>query len=146
MTLKRAKRDLFLLWMSGGILLFIVLIAQSYGGHYEPKTREAWGWLLPLILPTLALIIGVVVADAQTGKNQDADEAAANVGPMVYWLGFGLSLFYLLLVALAILVQPMSQSSPMEVLQLSNLWLGPLQGLTAGVLAVFFRSSKPKAA
>lgn len=51
------------------------------------------------------------------------------------------SVFYLLLVAVTILAQPFLQDvSPIELMHRSNLWLGPLQGLTAGVLAAFFRS------
>ena len=57
------------------------------------------------------------------------------------WLGVGLSVFYLLLVAVTILAQPFLQDvSPIELMHRSNLWLGPLQGLAAGVLAAFFRS------
>jgi hypothetical protein len=44
----------------------------------------------------------------------------------LFWLGAGLSVFYLLLVALSILLQPLlSETSPLTLMQRSNLWLGP---------------------
>jgi hypothetical protein len=51
-----------------------------------------------------------------------------------------MSVFYLRLVAIAVLEQPfLPQLSLLELMQRSNLWLGPSQGLTVGVLAAFFR-------
>jgi hypothetical protein len=59
----------------------------------------------------------------------------------LFWLGAGLSLFYLLLVALSILLQPLlAETSPLTLMQRSNLWLGPLQGLCVAALGFFFHS------
>src|SRR3546814_3400024 len=83
-------------------------------------------------MPTLSLIVGVLVADRRAaGKGQDARQAGKPVDDLFFRLGAGMSVLYLLLVALSVLVQPLlPQATPLELMQRSNLWLGPLQGLT----------------
>ena len=84
-------------------------------------------------MPTLSLIIGVLVLDTTSTGGTDK-----KVELFIYRLAFGLSTFYLVLVALTPLVQPFTGLSPLELMKRSNLWLGPLQGLVAAVLAAFF--------
>jgi hypothetical protein len=128
---------LAIIWLAGGGFLFVILVGQSLTGYYEPRTEDAWGWFLPTVMPTLSLIVGALVADyrkaAVAGQEQQA-------GPL-FWLGAGLSVFYLLLVALSILLQPLlAETSPLTLMQRSNLWLGPLQGLCVAALGFFFHS------
>src|SRR3546814_9658350 len=91
---------------------------------------------------TLSVIVGMLVADRRAaGKGQDARQAGKPVDDLFFRLGAGMSVLYLLLVALSVLVQPLlPQATPLELMQRSNLWLGPLQGLTVATLGVFFRS------
>jgi hypothetical protein len=56
----------------------------------------------------------------------------------LYRLALWLSCAYLLLILLSILVQPFAPLPPLALMQQSNLWLGPLQGLVAGALGAFF--------
>lgn len=140
MTLIKSRWVFAGVWLGGAGLVFSILVVQSLVGRYGTQSQEAWAWYLPTVMPTLSLIIGVLVSDFRA--------ASANAKPLpvsakgLLWLGLGLSVFYLLLVAVTILVQPFLQDvSPIELMHRSNLWLGPLQGLTAGVLAAFFRSS-----
>jgi hypothetical protein len=95
--------------------------------------EEAWAWLLPGILPTLSLIIGVLVMDAL-----GMSVRAATVDGFMFWAAFGLSVFYLVIVALPILLQPFSAIEPLWMLRQSNLWLGPMQGLVGAAPAAFF--------
>ena len=140
MTLIKSRWVFASVWLGGAGLVFSILVVQSLVGRYGTQSQDAWAWYLPTVMPTLSLIIGVLVSDFRA--------ASANAKPLpvstkgLLWLGLGLSVFYLLLVAVTILVQPFLQDvSPIELMHRSNLWLGPLQGLTAGVLAAFFRSS-----
>lgn len=137
MTLDRAKWRIAGIWLGGAGLVFLILVGQSLGGVYEPRTQDAWSWFLPTVMPTLSLMIGVLVADFRRHRPEDAEPRP--VRPGLFWLAAGLSLVYLLLVALSILLQPLlSDTAPLDLMQRSSLWLGPLQGLTAGALAAFF--------
>ena len=79
------------------------------------------------------LPMGVLVLDQMGGgvKTRTADA-------FLYRLALSLSCAYLLLILLSILVQPFAPFPPLELMQQSNLWLGPLQGLVAGALGAFF--------
>jgi hypothetical protein len=136
LSMTAARRRLSVVWFSGAGLLFLVMILQTIFGHYGTDAEEAWGWLLPGILPTLSLIIGVLVMDA-LGKSVKA----ATVDGFMFWTAFGLSVFYLMMVALPILLQPFRAIEPLSMLRQSNLWLGPMQGLVSAALAAFFVKS-----
>ena len=156
MTLTKSKWVFASIWLGGAGLVFLILVVQSLVGRYGSQSEDAWAWYLPTVMPTLSLIIGVLATDFRVAATANAAAAAsataattiatdAKVLPVsargLLWLGVGLSVFYLLLVAVTILAQPFLQGvSPIELMHRSNLWLGPLQGLTAGVLAAFFRS------
>lgn len=152
MTLTKSKWMFASIWLGGAGLVFLILVVQSLVGRYGSQSEDAWAWYLPTVMPTLSLIIGVLASDFRTAATASATTTAATttandakVLPVsargLLWLGMGLSIFYLVLVAVTILAQPFLQDvSPIELMHRSNLWLGPLQGLTAGVLAAFFRS------
>jgi hypothetical protein len=129
----KCKKRLATLWLLSSLLLFFLLILQTIFGHYEDNISEAWGWLLPTVMPTLSLIISVLVMDA-LGKGV----TIKTVDRFLYRISFALSSVYLLLVALAILLQPFTPLSPLRLMNQSNLWLGPLQGLVAASMGVIF--------
>jgi hypothetical protein len=138
MSMRASMWRLAIIWFAGGGFLFVILVGQSLTGYYEPRTEDAWGWFLPTVMPTLSLIVGALVADYRRVADQGV--AKQQAGPL-FWLGAGLSVFYLLLVALSILLQPLlAETSPLTLMQRSNLWLGPLQGLCVAALAFFFHS------
>jgi hypothetical protein len=135
-TLKTAEWRLAVLWLAGAGVLFLVLIVQSVVDYYEPLTEQAWGWFLPTVMPTLALIVGTLVAEAG-----EPESGGRLIDPRLFRLGLALSVAYLLAVAASILAAPLvaARITPVELMQRSNLWLGPLQGLVAGTLGVFYR-------
>jgi hypothetical protein len=138
MTLTKSKWLFAAVWLLGAGIVFVVLVVQSLLGRYDDP-QQAWAWYLPTVMPTLSLIIGVLVSDF--GKATTDSGPLPQSGTPLLWLGVGLSVFYLLLVAMTILAAPfLQQSAPLDLMHTSNLWLGPLQGLTVAVLAAFFRS------
>lgn len=145
-----ARWRLAYFWLAGAGLVFLILVVQSLTGYYEPKTEQAWSWFLPTVMPTLSLIIGVLVADARKRRQALQDDEPAEPTPAhrpLYRLSGALSALYLLMVTVSILVQPLLASlpepiKPLELMTRSNLWLGPLQGLTAAALAYFFTSGE----
>ena len=128
-----AKKRLAFLWIVVGAVLFIILILQSMFGRFGERTQEAWSWFLPTIVPTLSLMIGALVLEARTNGGSQK-----TVDSYFYWLSLWLSIFYLVVVAMTPLLQPFTGTPPFKLMTLSNLWLAPLQGLTAAALGIFF--------
>ncbi|WP_456425770.1 hypothetical protein [Rhodocaloribacter sp.] len=138
LTKTRAQKRLATLWFVAAGLLFSLLLLQTFFGRYGDQTREAWSWFLPTIMPSLSLIAGVVASDA-LGRS----DPKATVDPFAFRVAFLLSAAYLVIVSLTLLLSPFSPIPQLELMALSNLWLGPLQGLVGGVLGFFF-VSRPK--
>lgn len=137
-----ARKRLTIVWFIGGGLLFTFFVVQTILGRYVDEEKEAWGWLFPNFLPTLALILGTIKLDAAAG---DAAERLVSAFP--YRLALGLSLFYLLVISMVIFLNPFAQMSneertPVQLLQVSNIFLGPLQGVVSGAMGWFFVKNK----
>jgi len=128
---KMCRRRLAILWF--GFVLFIVLVLQSVFGRFGDWVEDAWSWFLPSIMPTLSLIVGVLVLDVTSGR-----DAEKKVDSFFFWLAFLLSAVYLVLVATTLFLQPFTGVPLRGLMKLSNLWLGPLQGLVAAALGAFF--------
>ena len=138
LTAVQSRKRLAIVWFCGAGLLLALLVLQSVFGHYQEQTTEAWGWFLPTVMPTLSLITGVLVMDA-LGK----EEEPQTVDPFFYKLSLIFSGIYLALVAFSILIQPFTALSPLKLMNQSNLWLAPLQGLVAAFLGIFFVKKRP---
>ncbi len=128
------QRRLALVWLVGAAVLVLLMIAQSMGNKFGTATSQAWDWVLPTTVPTLSLIVGAFAATARQPLQQ------ATVDAFSYRLSFWLSVFYLLLVAAVPLAQPLTGRSPLELMQLSKLWLGAIQGIVGISLGVYFVS------
>jgi cytochrome c-type biogenesis protein CcmH/NrfF len=109
------------------------MILQTVFGHYQ-KPQEAFNWLLPAVLPTLTLIVGVFIADV-VGTGGDSETEPDS---FTYKLSLGMSIAYLLVVSFTILIEPFSDYDPEGLMKISNLWLSPLQGLVAATVGIFF--------
>ena len=138
MTLSRSKWVLAVIWLVGAGLILLLMVGQSLFNVYGARTEEAWSWYLPTVMPSLSLILGVLVADFRAEKA--APGSRRKSGPLL-GLAVGVSIFYLAMVSLTLLVQPFLTTPPLELMQRSNLWLGPLQGLAAATLGAFFRGN-----
>jgi hypothetical protein len=141
MSPEAARWRLGAVWFAGAGLLFMLLVAQSLLGFYGGRTESVWSWFLPTVMPTLSLVVGVLVAEA---RREEAPRPRT-IGPALFRLAVGLSAVYLLLVAASIVfaaVRGSAQVHPVEIMQRSNLWLGPLQGLVAAAVGVFFHEQR----
>jgi len=130
----RCKRRLATVWFVLSGLIFLLLVVQTVMGRYGDGATDAWGWFLPNVMPTLSLIVAVLVLD-QLDKGAKSPRTADR---FLFRLAISLSAAYLLLILLSILIQPFAPLPPLQLMQQSNLWLGPLQGLVAGALGAFF--------
>jgi hypothetical protein len=110
-------------------------------GTFGDKVQEVWGWALPTIIPTLAMIVTVLGYTAL-----DPSTSTAIVRRSFFRISWWLSLFYLLLILLTILIQPFlsSMNDRLQAMRISNLWLGPIQGLVASSLGVLFVTKRTK--
>jgi hypothetical protein len=127
-----AKKRLAVVWLSGAGLLFLIVFLQTLLGKYGEHTEEAWSWLLPTVMPTASLIVGVLVSEAAGVARRPVI-----VNPFVYKLALGLSSVYLLAVLMTLLAIPLSDFGPTTLMQKANLGLGPFQGLVAATLRLF---------
>jgi len=84
-------------------------------------------------MPTLSLIVGAVAYEAR-------HQQTATVSHLAFRISFWLSVVYLALVLTVFLGQPFSGMTPLGLMQVSNLFLGPIQGLLGLALGVFFVS------
>ena len=132
LSFEKCKKNLALLWFTACGLLFLLLLFQTFADKHGETADEVWNWLLGAVLPTLSLMLGAFVADF--GKGQEDRE----VGIFLYRLTYGLSLFYLLVVASVFLVQPVTGRPAVELLKQASVYLTAFQSLVAAALGVFF--------
>lgn len=146
-SLERARWSLGRLWFIGAGLIAALLIVQSLSGAHEGRVQGVWGWALPNVMPTLSLMIGVF-AGAALQEHVESDSML--VRKPFFRLAYSLSVFHLLAVAGTIMAQPFlgsiegADANPMTLFDMSNLWLGPLQGLVAAVIGALFFSKTSK--
>jgi len=134
----RQKLILTALWWVWGLSLFAILAMISYQPAILGKDADAaWQWFLPNITPTLMLV--GAVAYVRRGERTAAIEAR---GP-IFMITLVVSIFYLVALTAAILSVFFS-TDPLGSMRKSGLWLGPLQGLTASFLGIFFTDSASK--
>ena len=138
MTMIRQKLILTVLWWVWGLSLFALLAMISYQPAILGEDADAaWQWFLPNITPTLMLV--GAVAYIKRGDRSAGVEAG---GPL-FMITLVVSVFYLLALSVAIL-SVFYSADPLAAMRKSGLWLGPLQGLTASFLGIFFTESAPK--
>jgi hypothetical protein len=130
-------------WFTGAAFTFILILLQTLFGKFGGEEKRAWSWYLPTVMPTLSLIIGALVTDRRSEPSADA----RRVDPFLYRLAMSLSATYFLVMLGPVMAQPFTDVTILEVLDLSSLWLGPLQGLVAASLGAFFirREARPGA-
>jgi hypothetical protein len=129
-------------WLSGTGLIVTVLVLQSLLGRFGEKTQDAWSWLLPTVMPTLGLIVTVLGYTAL-----DPLFSKSVVRRSFFHLAAILSIAYLGLVAITVLIGPFAAANGagmIDLMHMSNLWLGPFQGLVASALGVLFVTKQKK--
>ena len=104
MSIVAGQRQLALLWGSGSFLALLVLVVETYGKVWGSFAPEAFGWFSLMVVPTLTLIVGSVVA-AQT----KATPSTSEVTPLAFWLTFWVSVTYLAFVTIAVVAAAMGR-------------------------------------
>jgi hypothetical protein len=146
--LEKVRRSLATVWFGGSAIVFMVLILQTLRSVFDIQTDKAWAWAMPNIAPTLSLMISVFAAYALIPQ---AEEDKFVTRKSFYYLSLWLSIFYIFNIILVICAAPFSVyasqgigSHPVDVMHLSNFWLGPLQGLTVAAIGTLFFTKSEK--
>ncbi len=152
------KARLAALWLIGAAFIFALIFAQGILGKYDYKVRveeapniwkvtvenrvnEAWNWFLPIVIPTLTLILSVWAFETLKnfiGKKRKETFRKKSVKKFMFRAAYGLSLTYLVAVSLVILLSPFSSHSQLALMEQSKIWLGSFEGLTGIALGAFF--------
>jgi hypothetical protein len=149
--LDTARYGLVKIWLPGACVPFVLLVLQSILGYFveHPSggdvdhTQEAWSWFVPNVLPTLTLMLAVLGAGAIEPSAGPAD--TRRVRAQFYSISRWLSIGYLVILLLTIVATAPwlgTRFRPIELLTISNYWLGPIQGITAGAIGVLFTSQQ----
>ena len=131
----KAKKIMAVVWLLFSAIIFTIFIILTITKFGE-ESQVAWNWLLPSILPTLSLIIGILVTDARSATSQEH-----KVNKFYYYLALGFSLFYLCLLLSLILFHGSFPIGIDEMFKRSNLFLAPIQGLVSAVIGIFYYKS-----
>lgn len=124
------------LWLTGAGGSALILVISSILRGRADAAREAWSWFLPLVLPTIGLMVGVLGAAAMTQRKESY--VRKSFADIAFWL----SLAYLLLLLLTIVLEPFSPLRGAELHGMSNYWMGPFQGLVVAALGYLFTSEE----
>jgi len=127
------------IWFIAAGISFVWLMVFSMFGRFGTDTREVWSWFLPSVLPTLSLMIAVLGATAFGPRDK------RYVKKPFIDLAQTLSLVYLAALFLTIIAGHFNPPA-IEFLLLSNVWLGPLQGLTVASIGYLFIAKEATAA
>lgn len=142
LPLDSVRTGLAWVWLAGAGLVASVMALQSLLGRYGTLTQDAWGWILPTIMPTLLMIITVLSYTAL-----DPVSSSSLVRKTFFRIAMVLSIAYLVQIAMVVLIAPFAAKDAKEMVGLmhtSNLWLGPFQGLVAAALGVLFVTKQTK--
>lgn len=142
-SLDLARRRLAQIWFAGSGVFLLLIIGQAIGTVYRNQTQDLFSWALPTFLPTLSLILSVLAANAIVPP--DAAEDETQVRRTFYDLSLWISVFYLVVLIGSTIAAPLAASSindasykALNVLQLSNFWLTPLQSLVVVITGTMF--------
>jgi hypothetical protein len=137
-SLGATRVTLMKLWLIGAGGSAVILVISSILRGRADDAREVWSWFLPLVIPTLGLMVGVLGAAAITRRSEAY--VRKSFVDIAYWLSFA----YLLLLFLTIAAEPFSRLRGAELHGMSNYWMAPFQGLVVATLAYLFTSDEKK--
>jgi hypothetical protein len=144
--LPRSQTRLLVTWGVFATATALIVAVKAHNGMYMHAvpdgaervdgSTEVWEGLLPMILPTLTLMVGTVAAEA---RQVDSD---ATVSSRAYHLSLTLSFVYLTALLVVVLLGPSVSSN--EAAITGNPFLLALQGLVGLSLGGFFVSRRAR--
>jgi len=142
-SLSDARWKLARIWFPFAGAIFLLLAVQSIMGMYGDDIQRAFGWALPNFLPTIALMISVFGQDALVDDPEKFVQT--RVKARFLKLTCYLSLFYILTFVIPFVAAPFRSSiSPIDAMEIANIWLGPIQSLVVAAIGVLFFTREEK--
>lgn len=151
-TISKAQNYLLVLWLATALLLFLVLVIQSLKGTFEITTEDGlvdqsekvFAWFIPLVFPTISLMLGIVGASAiKNQKTKELEQTVEYVGKSFFQIVMVMCLFYQVLIFAVIFIWPgLKEENPLDVFSKSSYFLSPLQGIVVGLIGVLYTSKK----
>ena len=127
------RTRLMLLWFIWSMALVLVVFLQLVFQHYGPDWKDASTWLLPAVLPTTSLVVGVWASEVAK-----ADRAERIIACLAFRMVVIASAMYLSFVSLVIAVQPFYVVLVNRTDAAVRADLAPLQGVVSVFLGIFF--------
>lgn len=132
-----ARVSLTKTWLIGSGLLLLLMLQQTLTLPHADNVRDLWAWIIPLLAPTLGLIVGVWAYEHHNNKSSSKVADA-----FLFKMTKLLSVCYMLLIASTPLLRPLVPYSMAEWLTLSQYWLGFLQAPVTAVIGALFAQSR----
>ena len=137
-TKRAAQRNLTIIWAGFTLFLSIIFFVQTIvSDKYSGQNDEVWDWFIPLAFPTLALMISVLVAVAQS-----PDAGQTGVDKFFYWLTLVIIVVYFLLLLSVVLSAPLdfidNQTPALDHLKKATKLITGMQVVVTSVLGFFF--------
>lgn len=136
-----ANRWLLCLAIICGYLMIRSLVDPSWD---RQLIERIWHWILPHILPTTGLVIAVIGANAVSNTGQASDDMNWEVRRDFTNLTKWLLMFYLVALFVPFIATAVTSRSLIDQVEISNYWLGPIQGLCDLVTGILFFSKRQK--
>ena len=136
-SLETTRARLFRIWMTGSGVCALILAVETIAGRFGQDGSEVIGWFMPNVLPTLSLMVSLIRTEALRPAVDDP-----MVKPLFASFAVWGSVAYLGTILSTILLEPFTAYQPLELLKLSNLWLGPLQGLVVSSIGTLYFSER----
>jgi len=143
MSIAYARNILAALWWAAGLAIFVALfLTDTFNDSFGDHTQTVISWTIPLIVPTLMMIAGVLSA---TNRDDQFRRAAAD--KLFFSITTLASAVYLICLALLLMALVLDlRDTPTEQdvqnalarLDSGSMWMGIFQGLAGGTLAYFF--------
>ncbi|MCX6246148.1 MAG: hypothetical protein NTW10_00305 [Bacteroidetes bacterium] len=127
-----AKKRLATVWFVIGGILFLFMLSLTLTGRFGTKLHDVWSWFLPIVFPSLTLMIGVFAVDALSSGVKPA-----KIDRYIFVLTFIMSIVYLLTILVVLIVSSINPE-PIDIMTASNFGLGPFQGVVSACIGIFF--------
>ena len=136
-NMRRAKQFLAILWLGFGGVIFAIILFQIASGRYPDHYDDIWEWYMQFIIPTLSMIIGVLVWEAVNRKTFEV-----TIDKFLFRISFWISFAFLLAIVATLLLTGLAETqmntTPFKFVEISKVYLVPIQSLVNATLGIFF--------
>ncbi|MBF0188585.1 MAG: hypothetical protein HQL50_11745 [Magnetococcales bacterium] len=131
-----ARNRLLKVWVGGSGLVMLVLVIRTLMDGFGEEVNDIWSWFIPLVFPTLSLMVGVL------GGTAFDHHYHKMVRQSYYQVCIWLSSFYILCLFLTVGIEAVNPGPALKLFHVANNFLTPLQGLVIAALGFLFTNAQ----